>query len=72
MASQEQLAKELGLINALIEDILQRRVVKGAYNGREYSLHSLSDLYALRASLEQQLAGATAGGRQVRQVVPRG
>lgn len=72
MATQEQLAKELELLNALILDLLSRRVVKGQFNGREYTLHRLDDLYALRSRLEAALSGAQAGGRQVRQIVPRG
>lgn len=72
MASQEQLELELSLVNDLITDLLKRRVVKGSFNGREYTLHNLQDLKAYRDSIEQELAGIDTGGRQVRQIVPRG
>lgn len=72
MASQEQLNEELKLVNALILDILSRRVVKGQFNGREFTLHNLSDLKAYRDSIEQEIIGVDQGGRQVRQIVPRG
>lgn len=71
MPSSTQLTAELAKVNELILDLLGRRAVKGAWNGREYTLHNVRDLMALRDSLEAQLAqGGT--GRQVRTIVPRG
>lgn len=72
MASQEQLQLEVALVNELILDLLKRRVVKGQFNGREYTLHNLNDLKAYRDSIEAQLERTDAGGMRVRSIVPRG
>jgi len=68
--SQEQLELELGLVNELITDLLKRRVVKGQFNGREYTLHNLNDLKKYRDDLVAELARISAGGIRVRSVVP--
>jgi hypothetical protein len=72
VASVEQLTAELEALNALILEILSRRAVRGEWNGRAYTLHSIKDLYEIRRVLEAELAGLDAGGRQVRTIVPRG
>lgn len=72
MPSKTQLEAEVEAINKLILDILKRRAVRGKWNGREYTLHNLSDLKKLRDDLEAELGLVDGTGRQVRSIVPRG
>ena len=71
MPNQTQLQAEVTAINKLILEILTHVATRGQWNGREYTLHNLSELKKLRDALEGELAQVDVG-RQVRTIVPRG
>lgn len=58
------------LLQSLISRLLTRETTKGAFNGREYTLHDLGDLVALRDKLEREVSGS--GAMRVRALIPRG
>lgn len=72
LADKAQLQAELTAVNALILEILSRRATSGEWNGRQYTLHNLSELKDFRDAIEAELGQVDAGGRSVRTIVPRG
>lgn len=72
-SAEERLATKLEQythLQSLITRLLQRDTTKGAFNGREYTLHDVHELVKLRDKLERELSGQ--GAMRVRAIVPRG